>query len=667
MTIADLYNVVHFKIDEDSKAQIQQTIDTFCTASYNMIEFAMGIAEGAAEEIQNKIDAITNGAANGEDDVQVGAEVSDDAESNVRDDIDDIVDTASENSEVPVKPEVDEASKNTAIAEVTALKSTLTKILGAIGITFGLAQLKELTEEFNGINDEINYATEGLSNLKEIQQDILQAANDCKANYGDLADYAVTLSQQNKDLFPIEDATGFAKLVNQVEQSAGKGDNVANVQTMMSTIFATGELSSAALTKLEKRAPEVVNVIANGLGVTKTQLESMAEAGTITADKIKQAYINSGADIQESFDGLDYSISDGLTAIRNKWGYKLDEVNVKFGLTEKVARAIVRVSDALANGFDIAVNVIEKLADAVGGMDNLFKLAAAAVGSFMLAWKGEKIIKGIQSITSLLNPANLKIMAIAAAIVLVFLLVQDFITFLQGGDSVFGSLLEGAGADVDQVRSTIIDALTTVQQVVGQVVGAISAWVTEHSDDIQQVVQAAWGIVQGIFTAAYGIFTGLATFISGILNGDISEAISGLGTIWQGVCDGIDKAARALFGDGLVDAIEGFVDTAGAILQSFFGWIGAAIDGIGNFFGGIGTAVSNFFNGGSGTAGNTVDNAVNANTNQTNNNNNTINQTNNNTFNVTDRSASVVASGAVAANSNKAADQLANQMAHTGR
>ena len=244
---------------------------------------------------------------------------------------------ASKNNQVPIKPQVDSDAADKALITLQSLKSKATALLGFIGISVGFAQFRELTEEFNGINDSINYATQGLDNQKEIQQEILQAANDCKATYGDLAAYTVKLKQQNEDLFPIDQAAQFAKLVNQVEQNAGNGDAVSTVQTLLSTVFATGEMSETTLNRLTKKFPEVVNVISDGMGVTREEFTKLASAGKVTAEDVKNAYFAAADNIQKTYDGLDYSISDGLTNIRNRLGYKLDELNVKFDITQTIS------------------------------------------------------------------------------------------------------------------------------------------------------------------------------------------------------------------------------------------------------------------------------------------------------------------------------------------
>ena len=78
---------------------------------------------------------------------------------------------------------------------ISDIKSTATKLLGAIGIGFSLANMNALVEEFDAINDKINFAVSGLGDAKEAQKDILAAANAVKTSYSDMADVVKHLVQ----------------------------------------------------------------------------------------------------------------------------------------------------------------------------------------------------------------------------------------------------------------------------------------------------------------------------------------------------------------------------------------------------------------------------------------------------------------------------------------
>ena len=100
---------------------------------------------------------------------------------------------------------------------------TARKLAGALGLGFSLVQLKQISEEFNGINDQIRDATRGMGEQSEIQQRILKAANDSRTSYGETAKFVGNLVQENKELFgTVEEAAGYAELTSKLFKAAGK-------------------------------------------------------------------------------------------------------------------------------------------------------------------------------------------------------------------------------------------------------------------------------------------------------------------------------------------------------------------------------------------------------------------------------------------------------------
>lgn len=189
--------------------------------------------------------------------------------------------TAEKGSEHKIHPHLDEKSSNEALSELGKLKSQATKLLSFIGITVSLTKMNQIVESFSEVNDKIKYASDGLEDQQAIQDKILQSANECRTSYEEFGTYVADLSSQSKDLFPIDDAREFAKLLSQNETVAGKASNLSNVQTMLKSVFSTGKVSSTVFAQLKKTAPEVVDVLSEGLGKTEKQLESMAAGGTL--------------------------------------------------------------------------------------------------------------------------------------------------------------------------------------------------------------------------------------------------------------------------------------------------------------------------------------------------------------------------------------------------
>ena len=208
--------------------------------------------------------------------------------------------TAEKGSEHKIHPHLDEKSSNEALSELGKLKSQATKLLSFIGITVSLTKMNQIVESFSEVNDKIKYASDSLEDQQAIQDKILQSANECRTSYEEFGTYVADLSSQSKDLFPIDDAREFAKLLSQNETVAGKASNLSNVQTMLKSVFSTGTVSNTVFAQLKKTAPEVIDVLSEGLGKTEKQLESMAAGGTLTAKSVKEAYTKAADSISKS-------------------------------------------------------------------------------------------------------------------------------------------------------------------------------------------------------------------------------------------------------------------------------------------------------------------------------------------------------------------------------
>lgn len=547
---------------------------------------------------------------------------------------------------------VDESKAKEAENRITDIKNFAIKALGAIGIGFSLVEMNALAEEFNGINDQIKSATDGLGDQKEIQDKIMQSANDTKMAYADTAKIAGALVQENKELFgSIDDALAFNDAVTKVFKTAGKSNEEINsLMEAVNKSFAKGAVDTETINKLLEQAPEAVVYLNRQLGSTSDQLAQMVTDGKISLEDLRDAFVNNADEINANFDGLDYSISDALLNIRNRWGYWLNDMNTSIGLTQTIAKFMTRAFDTIMSGLNKAKDVAEKVVERFGGIENVMKFLAITAGLMIAAFKGKQILSFLKTLTGLLNVANLKILAIVAVIVALALIVDDFINFMQGNNSVIGETLKGMGYDVDEVRDRIITAWNAVkgfltqvwlalsgaaQAVVGKlkefwvnngdeitgrlksiweglktilsvlwnlllalakkIFGALSDFWAEWGDNIIAALSAVFDMLGGIFTAFLEIVQGIIDFLVGVFTGDWEKAWEGITEIFTGIWDAV-----VAFFTGIWDTIYAlFGEKIDAILEKvtkFVDGVKKLLNGVGDFFSGIGDAVGDFLN-----------------------------------------------------------------------
>lgn len=442
---------------------------------------------------------------------------------------------------------INEESERQAEQGINDLKDKAGKLLGAIGIGFSLVGLNAISEEFSTVNTMINQATSAMGDQEEIQRKILEAANATRSSYADTAKTVSSLVQENSELFgTVDEAISFNNAATQLFKTAGKtNDQIAGLMESINKSFAKGKVDSETISQLLEQSPEAVALLNKRLGSTTDQLEQLASEGKISLADLKATFVDSADEIGAAFANTKYNISDALLNIRNQWGQWVASMDETLGISTAIGTTMVR-------GFNMVMDVLRKvqtriewLSDKLGGTDKLLRLVAITAGAIFAAFNFTKITSGLQSILKLVGGINLKAVAIVAVIVLLALLVEDFINFLQGNDSMIGSLFDKAGIGADNARQAIFkawEAVTSflkktwevIKGVALSIFGALQDWWEEHGEAVLKAFRMVWDSIKTMLAAAWNLIKNLAISI-----------FSGLTRFWQEHGEQIKSALSA--------------------------------------------------------------------------------------------------------------------------
>lgn len=403
---------------------------------------------------------------------------------------------------------------------ISGIKNTATRLLGALGVGLSLTAINGLVEEFTRVNNQIRNATDALGDQKEIQQEIMAAAEATRTSYSDTANVVSMLVKGNSQLFGnVSEAVKFNNAATMLFKSAGKtNEDIASLMEAINKSFQKGYVDSETISQLLERAPEAVALLNKRLGTTSDQLEEMASSGAMSVNDLKMAFMDSYAEIEAGFGNVQYSITDALTVIRSKWGLWLAQTNETLGITDGIGRFMVSAFNKVIAILDRVRNAVTWLADKLGGVDNMFRLIAIAAGTAFVAFNFGKLTSGLSAISKLLTGINLKTLAIIAVVAILALLVDDFINFMQGNDSVIGTLLANAGVDVDKFRQNILKIWENIKTALAGI------WQGIKNVAIP-VFQSIWSAIKTVFTAIGNVIKAVAPqfadFIDGLANGDV--------------------------------------------------------------------------------------------------------------------------------------------------
>ena len=563
--------------------------------------------------------------------------------------------------------QIDENEAKAAENRISDIKNFAVQALSAIGIGFSLSAMNQITEEFQTINNQIRNATQGLGDQEEIQQKILKAAQETRSAYSTTAKYVSMMVQENSDIFgSIDDAIAYNNVLQKMWRAAGKSNE--EIEMLMEAVnksFAKGKIDSETISQLLEQSPEAIQYLNKQLGSTTDQLEDMATDGKISLQDLYDAFMNNADDIDRRFGDLSYTISDGLLYIRNKWGMWLADLNETTGLTQTISRFMTRMFDLALAGLDRVRNGFEWLADRLGGTENALKLLAIIAGSIYLAFHFEKISKGLSSVMNMIGGINLKTLAIAGILIALFLIIDDFVNFMLGNNSVIGEALEAAGIDADEMREKIVNAWNDLKEAAHELSEAFAP-VMERLSELWEMLglgESVWDIlgqkIAGFLDMVIAVLNGLGgivDFIKGIISFDWDVAFEGLVQSWDPIWQRLYQKYKpwidlinSVFGDNINDMakkVDRFFEKVSTALGTVSGWLKEVVPQVDStVFGGIANLASKAANGIAGFFGgknnttvqqSTVNNSAGNGGNRTNNINQKVEV--NNTFNRADSS-----------------------------
>ena len=377
---------------------------------------------------------------------------------------------------------VREGDVNKVNDSIQGIKSTATKLLGAIGIGFSLTKINSLVEEFGRVNEQIRNSTEALGDQAEIQQKIMESAKKTRSNYSETAGVISDLVHESPDLFGnIDEAVKFNNAATMLFKSAGKtNEDISGLMEAINKSFAKGYVDSETISQLLEKSPEAVELLNKKLGTTSDKLEEMASSKTMTVADLKAAFVDNADVIEQKFSGVQYRITDALTVIRSEWGLWLTQMDSTLGITNTIANAIVKFSDTAMRVMNRVRNATVWLSEKLGGTDKLLRLLAITAGALFFSFKFDKITTAVANIIKGLKGINAQTLMMAAELIIVALLVEDFINFMQGNDSLFGELLKKAGVDCGAVRQKVSETwaaitriLTVAKNAIAKIAGVI--------------------------------------------------------------------------------------------------------------------------------------------------------------------------------------------------
>lgn len=406
-----------------------------------------------------------------------------------------------------IKTVMDEQSVSKVKNEASSISGWLKKAIGFAGISLSLVGVKNFLSECNSIAAEVKATNTQFDQTFKT----LDESGAAIADFSKEAEEALENVSQKTGIMSTRMKASFASL--------GAFAKTGGMETAQSIDFAARAAEAAAdsAAYFDKSIEETMDIMKrlmkgnftldDNLGFQSTQVTRDADALALYGKKyqelesyqqqevILQQIINAnmrmGAAGQAAREAGEYtnqigelnenikmlkanigmiglpivlSFTQKITAVTHHLKEYVGDVNDETSRAHKIQERLTRGMDRVEGIIGWIVDKGRSLVDMVGGADNAIRVLIGTVGVFLGLNALSRIGDGLKVISSLLDPVKLKVLATFGAALLLFLLIEDFIGFMNGKDSLFGDALEAAGYDTDEVREKIANFLTEAKE-----------------------------------------------------------------------------------------------------------------------------------------------------------------------------------------------------------
>ena len=450
---------------------------------------------------------------------------------------------------------VDQASEQKVEGSIKSLKSMASKVLGAVGITLSVA----------GIKSAIDGCVAVASSVEEMQ-------NKFDVVFGDMRDEVDKWAQDYSDAIGRNKNDIKTYLADQQNLLVGfgmtrqAGAEMAEQMTSLALDLASfGNMDETASVNAMTKAVMGESEAAKTLGAVlndSTRAQAMSVLGLKgTYDKLDQLtkmQVNYQAILAQSPDAIgDCQRSlDSYESTKKRYIAKLKEIKTIVG--QFFLPTYQKILSIGAKGLTMVRDWLQKLTDLtdkLGGSQRVISVLIGALTALFVAMNLKKIglvISGFTKLARAIAVGHGKTLALFAAFLLLALVIEDFISFMRGDNSLLGTMLERAGIDCEKLRQNIIGVWTNIKQAIGYIGEGIRNVVVPIFEGIRTAAVVAFEEIQQAVTK---VAPGIAQFFKELSSGkvdkkkwtDIGESI---GRIAVGVVAVIAavKGISAIFG-----------------------------------------------------------------------------------------------------------------------
>lgn len=391
-------------------------------------------------------------------------------------------------------------------------------VLGGLGAkivaAFGAAGFVKLSDTYTNLENRLRQVAEGEEHLQELMQRTKSIADQTRSSWAATGEAYVRLTNATKELGLSEERRlKILETLNMALQSSGATASEAAAGTLqLMQGLSAGALQGDEFRSIAEQLPDLLDLFAKEMGVSRGQLKKLGAEGKITSKVVIAALENASETIRERFMKSTATAGQLWAVFKNS----LTEAAGELARNADFIAAVKAVFDGLAT---VLPYVVKGIAAAAGVLRDLYDFlssgsdeAVAALIGIAVAI-GTVVVPALYSMVAAWVAALAPILAVVAAVGLVALgvlkLVKHWDKIKAAAVRAWNAIKDSAGRAWDWITSKAAAAVNFVLGIPGRIaekfwamVDAIKTFFADAFDWIveqaKQLPEKIWRVIKKI-------------------------------------------------------------------------------------------------------------------------------------------------------------------------
>ena len=452
-------------------------------------------------------------------------------------------------------------SVNNASNSLNKLVGKFKTLATTIGAGFGLSKLINTSDTMTNLHTRLNLMNDGLQTTDELQEKIFQSAQNSRGTYQDMAEMVAKLGVNAKDAFKSSDQiVKFGENMNKIFKLGGASSAEQSAGMLQLTqALASGKLQGDEFRSITENAPELIGILAEKLGKTRSEIKQMSTDGELTSDVIVNAVLDSTDKINSQFASMPMTWADVWTNIKNTTLKATQPIldGINYIVNSPTFKKLQAKFGEFANY--ISTTVIPKVQEKLPAIKqkfsellaliNRFKPIIIGVVSAFIAFKAINTVSGyitkfkmaLSGLSLSISPIGMIAIAIGAVVAALIYAYQHSETFRN----VVNSAVEAVKEKFETFRARVQICLEAIQQFLErhkEEVSSVKEFISSVIELMISILGTCVSTIGSMLTGLIDVIIGVVDMIRGIFDGD-----------WKAVWEGFKEVVK-----GAIEIVKGW-------------------------------------------------------------------------------------------------------------